>query len=297
MSREGCLREDDPYRGVRQDTEVWSVLAQEWRAAREERHTSPSPGADTDTTDAEYTHPRLAALYDVLDPDRSDLDAYAAMAEEFGARRVLDIGCGTGVLALKLAGRGIDVVGVDPAAASLDVARAKPGAERVRWIHGDASSVPPLRADLVTMTANVAQQITDPDAWRNTLRTARGALRPGGHLVFETRVPARRAWENWNPEASRRVTRLPGRGATGSTVETWVDVTAVDGPLVSFRWTYVFEADGQVLTSDSTLRFRERAEIEADLVAQGYVVDEVRDAPDRPGREFVFVARRPGEPS
>jgi len=48
-----------------------------------------------------------------------------------------------------------------------------------------------------------------------------------------------------------------------------------------------------VLTSDSTLRFRKRDEIEAALVANGYVVDDVRDAPDRPRREFVFLARRP----
>ncbi|WP_055568241.1 class I SAM-dependent methyltransferase [Streptomyces atriruber] len=239
--------------------------------------------------DAEYANPRLAALYDTLEPDRSDLDAYLAMAEEFGARRVLDIGCGTGVLALRLAGRGIDVVGIDPAGASLDVARAKPGADRVRWIHGDATALPPLQVDLVTMTANVAQQITDPDAWRETLRGARDALRPGGRLVFETRVPARRAWQNWNHEASRGVTRIPG----GDTVESRVEVTAVEGPLVSYRWTYAFAADGEVLTSDSTLRFRERAEIEAELTEQGYVVDEIRDAPDRPGREFVFVARRP----
>jgi hypothetical protein len=67
-------------------------------------------------------------------------------------------------------------------------------------------------------------------------------------------------------------------------------VTDVSGPLVTFRWTYVFASDGAVLTSDSTLRFRERAEVEAALVASGYVVDEVRDAPDRPGREFVFFA-------
>jgi hypothetical protein len=30
-----------------------------------------------------------------------------------------------------------------------------------------------------------------------------------------------------------------------------------------------------------------------DLIEHGYVVDDVRVAPDRPGREFVFVARRP----
>ena len=42
--------------------------------------------------------------------------------------------------------------------------------------------------------------------------------------------------------------------------------------------------------SDSTLRFRERDEVEADLAAHGYVVEGVRDAPDRPGRELVFVA-------
>ncbi|MDQ3716348.1 MAG: SAM-dependent methyltransferase, partial [Actinomycetota bacterium] len=64
--------------------------------------------------------------------------------------------------------------------------------------------------------------------------------------------------------------------------------------LVSFRSTVVFASDGEVLTSDSTLRFRQRDEVEAALIAHGYAVDEVRGAPDRPGREFVFFARRPG---
>ncbi|USQ89074.1 class I SAM-dependent methyltransferase [Streptomyces phaeoluteigriseus] len=236
-----------------------------------------------------FGHPRLAAVYDPLDPDRGDLDAYVRLVGEFGARRVLDIGCGTGVFALLLAHRGIEVVGVDPAQASVDVARGKPGGERVRWICGDATTLPPLRVDLATMTANVAQAIADPRMWQETLRGAYEALRPGGHLVFETRDPARRAWEEWNREASYGVTDVPGVG----TVESWVEVTGVSGPLVTFRWTYVFAADGQVLTSDSTLRFRERREIEVELAAQGYAVEDVRDAPDRPGREFVFVARRP----
>jgi SAM-dependent methyltransferase len=236
-----------------------------------------------------FRHPRLAALYDVLDTDRGDLAAYLRMADEFGASSVLDIGCGTGVFALLLAERGMDVVGVDPAGASLDVARGKPGADRVRWIEGDAAALPALRVDLATMTANVAQAITGQHDWQATLRGAYEALRPGGHLVFETRDPARRAWEAWTRERTHRVTRIPGTGP----VESWCRLLDVSGPLVTFRWTYVFAADGQVLTSDSTLRFRERDEVAADLTEQGYVVREVRGAPDREGREFVFVARRP----
>ncbi len=111
----------------------------------------------------------------------------------------------------------------------------------------------------------------------------------GGRLVFETRVPAARAWQEWTRERSHRVTEVPGAGS----VESWVRLVGVNGPLVTFRWTYVFASDGQVLTSDSTLRFREREEVERDLLAHGFAVEDVRDASDRPGREFVFVARRP----
>jgi SAM-dependent methyltransferase len=236
-----------------------------------------------------FEHPRLAAIYDALDPDRSDLDVYVAIAEELGARRVLDVGCGTGTFALLLADRGLDVTGVDPASGSLDVARAKPGSERVRWIWGDAKAMPSMQVDLATMTANVAQAIVDPADWEGTLRGVYDALRPGGHLVFETRDPAKRTWREWNRAASHRITEIQGVGA----VESWVDVIDVSGPLVTFRWTGVFASDGQVLTSDSTLRFRERDEVEATLVADGYAVKEVRGAPDRPGREFVFFALRP----
>lgn len=236
-----------------------------------------------------FEHPRLAAIYDPLDPDRSDLEVYAELALELGARRVLDVGCGTGTFAVMLAARGLDVVGVDPARASLDVAQAKPGADRVRWIHGDATSLPAMQVDLATMTGNVAQAIVDVPDWEATLRGVYAALRPGGHLVFETRDPAFRAWEQWDRATSYSRTEIDGVGD----VESWIEVTDVDLPLVSFRGTCVFHADGEVLTSDSTLRFRERDEVEADLTAHGYVIDDVRDAPDRPGREFVFLARRP----
>ena len=122
-----------------------------------------------------FDHPRIAAIYDALDGDRSDLEAYVQMAEERGARRVLDVGCGTGTFALLLADRGLEVTGVDPALASLEVARTKPGSDRVRWIHGDATSLPPLQVDLATMTGNVAQAIVEREDWDATLRGIHGS--------------------------------------------------------------------------------------------------------------------------
>jgi len=238
--------------------------------------------------DAAYEDPRLTALYDPPDGARPDLDVYAALVDELGARTVLDVGCGTGTLALMLAGRGLDVTAVDPAVGMLDRARAKPGADRVTWLLGTAACLPALHVDLAVMTGNVAQAVVDPDDWSATLHGLHDALRPKGHLVIETRDPARRQWERWNQAASRSTTTVPGVGA----VESWYDLVEVSLPLVTFRGTCVFASDGAVLTSETTLRFRGRDEVQAQLEAHGYVVDEVRDAPDRPGCELVFVARR-----
>lgn len=238
--------------------------------------------------DGIFENPRLAAIYDPFDPDRSDLDAYESMVNEFGARSVLDIGCGTGTFACRLAARGIEVIGLEPAQASLNVAQTKPGSHRVTWIHGTVLDLPTLKVDLATMTANVAQVFLTDKEWRETLLAVRNALRPGGRLVFETRKLESQAWANWNKESTFERIDVPNYG----TVEGWVDVTNVQKSLVSFRWTYVFESDGAIITSDSTLRFRSFEELAHSLEDVGLSVEEVREAPDRPGREFVFIARR-----
>jgi SAM-dependent methyltransferase len=243
--------------------------------------------------DAIFAHPRLAPVYDAFDGDRDDLAAYLRIADELGADHVLDVGCGTGCLAIMLAGTGRTVVGVDPAGASLEVARSKDRDGRITWIHGDATALPAVGADLAVMTANVAQVFLTDREWAQALRGIHAALRPAGHLVFETRRPERRAWEGWAAHSAPVTVDVPGVGP----VERRLEVTAVHLPLVSFRFTYRFLADGAVLTSDSTLRFRGRDEVEASLAAEGFRVRDVREAPDRPGRELVFVAERTARPA
>ncbi len=232
-----------------------------------------------------FAHPLLARVYDAFDGDRDDLAAYLATAAELAARLVLDVGCGTGSLAVPLAGSGCTVVGVDPAEEPLRVARSKDRAEKVRWIQGDAAALPALDADLATMTGNVAQVFPDDD-WGQALQGIHTALRPGSHLVFETRRPERRAWEEWAVDVDPVTLDVADIGL----VERRQEVTDVCLPFVSFRYIYRFLTDGVIVASDSTLRFRSRGEVESSLVANGYRVLDVREAPDRPGREFVFIA-------
>jgi ubiquinone/menaquinone biosynthesis C-methylase UbiE len=239
--------------------------------------------------DAQFAQPRLAEVYDHLDSDRSDLHLYVAIAEEFGVSTVLDLGCGSGTLACLLARRGKAVVGVDPAPASLEVARRKPGADAVRWLVGDTSTLPRLKMDMVLMTGNVAQVFLTDEEWVATLGALYRTLRPGGHLVFETRDPDKEIWHTWTREQTYKRVEIAGVGG----LESWVDVIHTHLPLVSFRTTFVFASDGAVLTSESTLRFRDQVEITDSLLAAGFTVEEIRDAPDRPGLEMVFVAIRP----
>lgn len=233
-----------------------------------------------------FADPRLAELYDLVEGQRPDLDVYESLVDELGAARVVDLGCGTGTLACRLASGGLAVTGVDPAAASLALAAAKPGADAVEWVHGGPEAIPPGRADLVLMTGNVAQVFLTDAAWDGCLRHVAAGLAAGGRLVFETRVPGRRAWESWTRGDTERTIDAGDAGR----VTVWCDLLEVALPRVSFRWSHRFERDGTLRTSDSTLRFRDLDELRTSLDTAGFTVDEVRDAPDRPGLEYVVVA-------
>jgi SAM-dependent methyltransferase len=81
-----------------------------------------------------YEDPRLVALYDHDNPRGADTDFYVRLAADVEARRIIELGCGTGRLTRELAGDGRQVIGVDPAPAMLAVALGQPGADKVQWV-------------------------------------------------------------------------------------------------------------------------------------------------------------------
>ncbi len=215
--------------------------------------------------DAIYTDRDVAALYDSLNPAGPDTEFYCRLAAQ--PCRTLDFGCGTGLLTVRLALLGHAVTGLDPAEAMLDIARHRPGGQHVTWILGDITALPSdSRFDLVLMTGHVFQVFLDSNETEVVLAAVKTHLAPGGSLVFESRNPLARAWENWVPDRSRRTVEHPDLGA----VETWHEVTDVGEGQVAFRTHTLLTVDGRIETSDSRLAFRSQAEIDALMRRAGF---------------------------
>jgi SAM-dependent methyltransferase len=211
---------------------------------------------------------RLVDLYDDDNPDGPDHDYYRALAERVDARSVLDLGCGTGILTVTFSRPGRSVVGVDPSAAMLDLARRRPNGSNVTRVLGDSRAIPTLGFDYAVMTGNVAQHIPAPD-WQRTLRDLHAAMVPGALLAFESRNPAARAWEHWEQgDASLRQTI---HGA----LREWSQVETLGGGRVVLTAHNVFETTGEQVIQEETLTFRSEEEIRNALDEAHFVVSRV----------------------
>ncbi len=134
---------------------------------------------------------------------------------------VVDVGCGPGVAARAAARRGIRVVGVDPAAVMLRVARACTRDGAVRYVEGRAEALP-----LADGEATVLWSIATVHHWSDIdagLREARRVLRAGGRLVAIERLaePGARGHgsHGWTPaRAEAFAARCEEHGLAGARV-------------------------------------------------------------------------------
>lgn len=116
-----------------------------------------------------YEDKLLAAIYDDDNPDGPDHEYFRELARDTAPTRITDLGCGTGLLTATLTGPGRVVVGIDPAAAMLERAAARPGGDTVEWRLGTSELIESDACELIVMSGNVAMHILG-DAWIANLR-------------------------------------------------------------------------------------------------------------------------------
>ena len=158
----------------------------------------------------------FADVYDDWYPPPPDTDdAVALLAALAGDGPVLELGAGTGRLAIPLAATGLEVWGVDASAAMLERLRAKPGGDRVVAVLGDMASldlsvasrpVPAFR--LAFAALNTFFNLDTAAAQARCLARVRSVLAPGGRFVLEAFVPAA------DPAADTVVARAQVQSAT-----------------------------------------------------------------------------------
>lgn len=154
--------------------------------------------------------------------------------------RVLDVCCGTGLMTTELAGRGLDVVGVDASPAMLGIARDRLGssADLVECVLPDLPVDGLFDAAISTLDG---LNYLDPDDLRATFEAIADVLRPRGWFVFDVHTDAtltflldRPVIAGQQDGASFTLTTA----VTGRTCSTTIDFAAPD-PARSFTETHI----------------------------------------------------------
>jgi Methyltransferase domain len=158
-------------------------------AARRPDAIGPMEGAEG--YDAATYGDRIADIYDELPTHPDDADAAVTyLAELAGDGPALELGIGTGRLALPLARGGLEVSGIDTSAAMVAKLRAKPGGDEIPVTMGDFADVNVDGAfALIFVAYSTFFALLDADAQRRCFEGVADHLTPEGRFVIEAFVP------------------------------------------------------------------------------------------------------------
>ena len=134
--------------------------------------------------DERYAHQADAAVVEPM---------VALLAELAGSGAALELGIGTGRIALPLADRGVTVHGIELSEAMAARLRAKSGAQRIDVTIGDfATATVDATFAVVYLVANTIMNLTTQDEQVACFQNAAAHLEPGGSFVIEVLVPGLR---------------------------------------------------------------------------------------------------------
>jgi SAM-dependent methyltransferase len=215
-----------------------------------------------------YFDEQTAARYDERSADMFEPGAVDPVVEVLaklaGGGRALELGIGTGRIALPLARRGVPVHGIDLSRAMVARLRAKPGGEAIGVTIGDIATT---RVDgtfsLAYLVFNTIMNLTTQAAQMACFGNAAAHLEPGGCFVIEVRIPELRRLppgQNvlpWSVSAARWVLYSYDI-ATQAMRGHYLDLADGRGEYSSIPFRYVWPAELDLMAQLAGLRLRER---------------------------------------
>lgn len=222
-------------------------------------------GYDDDTYGSAF-----ADVYDDWYGSVSDIDAtvaaIAALAAPLADLPVLELGVGTGRLALPLAANGIQVVGVDSSRPMLDRMSAKPHAEAVRTIVGDmVDDLPDGPFAVVFVAYNTFFNLRSAERQSACMKAVAERLARGGSFVVEAFVPdtdevAREQVSVRSLDTARVVLSVSRSDHTNQTAEgQYIDITEAGGVRLrpwSIRWATIAQLDAMAAAAGMVIAHR-----------------------------------------
>ena len=218
-----------------------------------------------------YAHD--APFYDAIHgEDGEDLDFWLPFAAEHGGP-ILEVGAGTGRIALPLARAGHAVTALDPSPAMLAIARerAAAGGLALTFVEGrlPGAALPPAAFATVIFPNDVLLACAAPGEQEAALRAAAAALAPGGRLALDVAGPG-----HWlDPDGNGEPLLAFEGDLGGKRLTVWH--TRHDDPASQTRRLHVrYELAGgdgheRVAGSDHVLRYVTRAQLAAMLEVAG----------------------------
>ena len=209
-------------------------------------------------------------------------------------RNLIDLACGTGTHALRQAGRGVAVTGLDLSQAMLAIARTKAAAAGypLTLVHADMRAFDlPKPVDAVTCLYASLNHLADAADLARAFERVAAHLRPGGAFVFDlnTRAGFEALWRE--PGTDR------GPGLTIDRRYVWDD-----GPWVAMHLTIERRSGETIERGQSVLRARwfEDSEVRAALAGAGLALADCTPfnpfpEVERPGIKQLWSATRPGD--
>jgi SAM-dependent methyltransferase len=207
---------------------------------------SPSPSPPGESSRSSSPYDRIAGFYDPWSRSvTEDIGFYVAEARKAGGT-VVELGVGTGRIAVPTAEAGVRVIGVDSSAGMLEICRARAEEAGVSDLLdlrlGDLRD-PPVeeRVPLVTCPFRAFLHLDDDEDRLAAFRTTRDLLADGGKLVFDVFTPSRDdieetharwlerepgIWERaeWDEHERRLTLSVRGQQGEGTMTLSWLSV-------------------------------------------------------------------------